>query len=413
MKRTATGEAPGRLDFLGGVADYSGALVLETPIQPTTRVEIAATSTPAWTLHSAGHGRWAAPAEPLLSALSAEGWLAREALDGQGAPAWVSYPLGCLWAFCQGTGWRPEAGLAFSIGSDVPEGMGVSSSAALEIATLRALEELSGTPIKGAGLARLGQLAENEVAGAPCGLMDQLTAAYGKGGALLQILCRPDILQSPVSLPAGTMAVGWASGVKHAVSASPYATARTATFMGKRLFEERLRRQWDFAAEIPPSLFHRHAEALPETMRGDRFTEAYGEVDDPLSKVDPRREYRVRASLRFPIEESFRSELAVSLLSGAKGRTRGEHLRQVGELMLQSHAGYSSIGLGAPETDAMVDALLAIGPDYGIYGGRSSGGGSGGAVVVLLEKSALGRLQDLANQLQFNATRTTLILGKE
>jgi L-arabinokinase len=410
--QTATGEAPGRLDFMGGVADYSGALVLETPTEATTEVEIAATKTPVWALRSRSHGRWAAPAEPLLSALWAEGRLAREALDGQGAPAWVSYPLGCLWAFCGQTGWRPDGGLAFSIASSVPEGMGVSSSAALEIATLRALERLSGTRLKGTELARLGQLAENEVAGAPCGLMDQLTAAHGRGGSLLQILCRPDVLQSPVALPSGAMAVGWASGVPHAVSGSPYAKARAAAFAGKRMFEAQLGRSWDFAAEIPPSLYHSR-QALPETIRGDRFLAEYGEVDDPLSRIEPRVDYPVRAGLRFPVEESFRSELAASLLSSAKGRCRGEHLRHVGELMLESHAGYSSIGLGSPQTDAMVDALLEIGPDRGIYGGRSSGGGSGGAVVVLLEKSALPRLQELANKLQFNGAGTTLILGKE
>lgn len=399
---------------MGGVADYSGALVLETPIAATTRVEVTATTTPAWTLHSHSHGRWAAPAEPLLSALSAEGSVAREALDSQGAPQWASYPLGCVWGFCMQTGWRPDAGLAISIRSDVPEGMGVSSSAALEVATLRALESLSGTRLKGTELARLGQLAENEVAGAPCGLMDQLTAAHGKGGSLLQILCRPDILQSPVSLPKGTMAVGWASGVKHAVAGSPYAQARAAAFAGKAIFEQGLGRRWDFAAEISPSLFHQHAEkVLPETIRGDRFTDEYGDVDDPLSVIDPELDYRVRAGLQFPIEESYRSELTVSLLSSARGRNRGEHLRQVGELMLQSHAGYSSIGLGAPETDAMIDALREMGPDQGVYGGRASGGGSGGAVVVLLEKSALDRLRDVANKLQFNGAGTTLILGKE
>ena len=412
MKRSATGEAPGRLDFMGGVANYSGALVLESPINATTRVTITATPTEAWTLNSRNHGRWAAPAQPLLSTLSAEGRLAREALDSQGAPEWVAYPLGCVWAFCHQTGWRPQGGLAFSIVSNVPERMGFSSSAALEIATLRALEELSGTRMKGADLARLGHLAENEVVGAPCGLMDQLAAAYGKAGSLLQILCRPDIVQPAIPLPKGAMVAGWARGV--AVSGSPQAHARAATLAGKRMFEQSLKRQWAFAAQIPPSLFHWHAESvLPETIRGDHFLKEYGDVDDPLSEIDRRAEYRVRAGLRFAIEESFRSELAASLLGSATGRTRGEHLRHTGELMLQSHAGYSSIGLGSPETDRMVEMLLEIGPDLGIYGGRTSDGGSGAAVVVLLEKSALSRLEEVANRVQFNGIRTTLILGKE
>ena len=399
---------------MGGVADYSGALVLETPIDATTRVEITSTQTRAWSLNSRTQGRWAAPADPLLDALTAAGSVAVEALDSQGAPAWVRYPLGCVWAFCQRTGWRPTGGLSFSIYSNVPQGMGVSSSAALEVAALRALEDLSGTKLTGTELARLGQLAENEIAGAPCGLMDQLTAAYGRGGALLQILCRPDILQPAIPLPQGVLIAGWLSGVEHDVGGSPYAHARVAAFAGKRMFERFLGRDWEYAAEIAPSLFHFHADAaLPSVILGERFLEEFEDVDDPRSVVEPEREYPVRDSLRFPIEESFRCELAVSLLSSASGRRRGEHLRQIGELMAQSHAGYSSIGLGAPETDAMVEALQEAGPDLGVYGGRVSGGGSGGAVVVLLEKSALGRLEELVNRVKFTGTGTTLILGKE
>ncbi|MCB1019585.1 MAG: hypothetical protein KDC27_06630 [Acidobacteria bacterium] len=414
MKRTAIGEAPGRLDFLGGVADYSGALVLETPIAATTRVEITTLPNAAWSLNSQDHGRWAAPAEPLIGALSAGGPVAREALDSQAAPQWVRYPLGCLWAFCHQTGWRPNGGLSFAIKSDVPECMGVSSSAALEVATLRALEDLSGTRLHGTDLARLGQFAENQIADAPCGLMDQLTAAYGKGGALLQILCRPDILQPAIPLPKGVLIVGWASGVPHSVSGAAYARARAAAFAGKRIFERALERTWEFAAEIPPSLFQRHAKrTLPETIRGEFFLDDYGETDDPLSVIEPGETYGVRAALRFPIEETFRSELAVSLLSSASGRRRGDHLRQVGELLLQSHVGYSALGLGSAETDRMVEELMRVGPDHGLYGARVSGGGCGGAVVVLLEKSALDTLRDLANKVQFNGTRTKLIPGKE
>ena len=57
----------------------------------------------------------------------------------------------------------------------------------------------------------------------------------------------------------------------------------------------------------------------------------------------------------------------------------------------------------------MIDALLSLGPEQGIYGGRTSGGGSGGTVVVLLKKSAVGKLAALAKQVQFNGTSTTLI----
>jgi len=66
-------------------------------------------------------------------------------------------------------------------------------------------------------VARLAQRAENELVGAPCGLMDQLTAAYGTHGSLLPILCRPDLLAEPLPLPEGIVVAGWPSGVASAL----------------------------------------------------------------------------------------------------------------------------------------------------------------------------------------------------
>ena len=158
-----------------------------------------------------------------------------------------------------------------------------------------------------------------------------------------------------------------------------------------------------------PSLFDRFAPRLiPESISGRWFAKRYGKTADPLSVVDRTVDYAVRSALRFPIEENFRAELAESLLRA--GNDRLEHrLCQTGELLLKSHAGYSALGLGAPETDQMMDALLSLGPEQGIYGGRTSGGGSGGTVVVLLKNSAVGKLAALAKQVQFNGTSTTLI----
>ena len=79
--------------------------------------------------------------------------------------------------------------------------------------------------------------------------------------------------------------------------------------------------------------------------------------------------------------------------------------------MLQSHAGYGALGLGSPETDQMIDALNTLGPEQGIYGGRSSGGGSGGTVVVLLKKDARGKLARLTKEVKFNDRPAPLIDG--
>jgi L-arabinokinase len=409
MRNKAQAEAPGRLDVMGGVADYSGALVLETPIRATTKVAIERIDEPTLYFSSRGKENWQVGLDAALEMPDAAPEVVRQQLDAHDAPHWARYPFGCLWALSRAKGWRPESGLRFSIRSTVPESMGVSSSAALEVATLRALGRLADIRWSGTELARLGQQAENEIVGAPCGLMDQLTAEHGKVGALLPILCRPDELRRPIPLPRGAIVVGWPSGVQHAVSGSPYATARAAAFMGKKILERETGHRWPHAAEIAPSFFERHApKRLPESISGAAFRERYGEPDDSLTRVVDRRRYGVYAGLRFPILESFRCELATAVLSNSR-LIQEDRLRQVGELMLQSHAGYGSIGLGAPETDQMVDALLGIGPDRGVYGARVSGGGSGGTVVVLLRSRALPDVQRIARQLYFGEKPLDLI----
>lgn len=384
--KTVVGEAPGRLDFLGGVADYSGSLVLEMPLSLTTRVTLTELAAREFVFVSAQEGRCVVAAGTPPGAV----------------PKWVRYPYGCFLLFCRAQRWQPRAGLRFSIASSVPASMGVSSSAALEVAAMRALEKLSRRKLSGTALARLAQRAENEIVGAPCGLMDQLTSAYGVRGALLPILCRPDGLGKPVRLPSGTIAVGWPSGVKHAVTASPYATARAGAFMGKKLIERATGRRFAHATELTPADVRALSRsALPVKMSGRTFLARAGGVDDPLSKIERAKTYAVRAAVSFPVEENFRAHAAVALLRGVTTGNREETLRMLGELLFESHAGYSSIGLGCPETDAMVAAVRALGPARGFYGARVSGGGSGGTVVVLLRKSALPELRRLAGRVRF------------
>jgi L-arabinokinase len=397
------GEAPGRLDFLGGVADYSGSLVLQTPIRARTRVTITPLAQPRLELASEQEGAVTLPlppqsfTEPAGEVASLRAWL-----DEHQAPHWARYPVGCFLLFCRAQQWRPSAGLQFAIASEVPVSMGVSSSAALEVATLRALEEMSGRRFPGTALARLAQQAENDLVGAPCGLMDQLAAAHGLRGALLPILCRPDVLDDPVPLPAEAVAVGWPSGVRHAVSASPYATARAAAFMGKKILESVLTRPLTHVTELTPSQVAEVGEtALPLGLLGRDFLARHGGVDDPLSRIAPGQLYPVRAAVSFPVQENFRAARAVRLLRGVGAGNRQQTLQAVGELLYDSHAGYSGMGLGCPETDVMVQAVRERGPDHGFYGARVSGGGSGGTVVVLLEAAAVPELEGLAANLSF------------
>jgi L-arabinokinase len=398
------GEAPGRLDFLGGVADYSGALVLQMPIRARTRLTIAALDQPRLELTSEQEGAAILPL-PSRALLDPAGDVAslRAWLDAQQVPHWARYPVGCFLLFCREQAWQPPGGLTFTIASQVPISMGVSSSAALEVATLRALEELSGRRFQGTALARLAQRVENDLVGAPCGLMDQLAATHGMPGALLPILCRPDVLDEPVPLPAGAVVVGWPSGVRHTVAASPYATARAAAFMGKKILERALARPLAHVTELTPAQVAAVGEAaLPQTLRGGEFLARHGQVDDPLSTIDPEQRYPVWAAVSFPVNEHVRAAQAVRLLRGVLPGNRQQTLNAVGELLYHSHAGYSAMGLGCPETDLMVQAVRQRGPDHGFYGARVSGGGSGGTVVVLLEATALPQLEELATSLRLN-----------
>ncbi len=392
--KTVTGEAPGRLDFMGGVADYSGALVLEMPLALTTRVTLMETAAAELVFASADEGYCSLPPGTGLVDI----------------PKWVRYPYGCFLLFCAAQRWQPRSGLVFSIESRVPASMGVSSSAALEVATLRALEKLSGMRFRGTALARLAQRAENEIVGAPCGLMDQLASANGVRGALLPILCRPDVVAAPVKLPAGFIAVGWPSGVKHAVTASPYATARAGAFMGKKLIEHGTGRKLAHVTELSPSeLGNLPSKVLPEAITGRAFIARCGGVDDPLTKINSAQTYAVRTAAAFPVGENFRCTSALALLRGINPRNCEASLPILGELLFQSHAGYTSIGLGCPETDGMVAAVRALGPAKGFYGARVSGGGSGGTVVVLLKQSSLPVLRRLAGKLRFTNDKLALL----
>lgn len=383
---SVVGIAPGRLDFMGGVADYSGSLVLEMPLSLTTRVTVARRKESGHEFRSAQLGRHVVTALAKASDL----------------PDWVRYPYGCLVYFCQRHRWAPDSGLIFTIDSTVPLGMGVSSSAAIEVATLRALEKFSGKSLSPVKLAHLAQQVENRFVGAPCGLMDQLTSACGEQGALLPILCRPDKVRASLRLPRGVIAVGWPSGVKHAVSASPYATARAGAFMGKRLIEAATGRSLQHVSEVTPAeLAALPAGTLPVKLKGSEFLARWKEVSDPLSVIVPKRIYPVAAATAFPIRENHRVGQALKLLRSTADRR--ERCAELGGLLYASHVGYSAMGLGCPETDKMVDAIRELGVERGFYGARVSGGGSGGTVVVLLESTARPALEKLVKRLRFRS----------
>ena len=355
------GRAPGRLDLMGGVADYSGALVLQIPTRQGTEVVAEpddalvvgpVTITPGELERLAG-----APYSEVCRA-----WA--------DCPRWTLYLLGVALVLVRhAVIAAPRARLEVS--SDLPAAVGVASSAALEVATARAL----GADIGPLELAMLCQEAENQVVGAPCGVMDQVAVVAGRPGAVLPVLCRPVSVEAPVPLPRGLEVVGWPSGAEHDVGGLPYRRARAAAFMGRRMVEQRAGRSWAWTSQLPRAA----ALELPEEIEGATFLERWGETGDPLTVIEPGESYPIRAAAAFGGEEHDRStEVLARLRAGEPDR--------LGRLMEASDASYRAMGLGHPAATAAVTNALAR---PGVYGARSSGGGCGGTVVVVCDQGAL------------------------
>src|SRR6185369_1160183 len=132
-------------------------------------------------------------------------------------------------------------GMNIAVLSTVPVGAGVSSSAAIEVATMMSLYEGVERDRDAMDVAQMCQRVENEVVGAPCGLMDQATSAAGEAGKLFRMVCQPAEVLEPLQLPLGVRVIGINSGVKHSVGGGVYGRTRCAAFMGHKMILERMR----------------------------------------------------------------------------------------------------------------------------------------------------------------------------
>jgi L-arabinokinase len=355
------GSAPGRLDLLGGVADYSGALVLEVPTHRST--EVVAVPHETFAVGPVQFG----PEEFVRLARLGYDEVRREL---EPLPRWTHYVLGVAVVLTRHGAIRPSP-VRLEIASDLPVAVGVASSAALEVAVARAL----GTDLDPLRLAALCQEAENHVVGAPCGIMDQVAVAAGVPGSVLPLLCRPASLRPIVPLPPGLEVVGWPSGAQHDVSGRPYRRARAAAFMGKRMVEDAAGRSWSWVSDLPAPEVGR----LPEVLEGSAYLDRWQGSDDALTSVDPNDEYPVRAAVAFGREEHERSGRALAALE------RGDP-DALGPLMRSSDSAYAAMGLGHPAAAAVVEEALAR---PGVFGARSSGGGCGGTIIVACRAGAL------------------------
>jgi L-arabinokinase len=319
---------------------------------------------------------------------------------------------------------RPRHGLKVLVRSSVPIGKGVSSSAALEVAAFEALSSIAGLEIDDRALALLAQKVENLVVGAPCGVMDQMTAACGRRGHLLELLCQPAEIVGHLALPPSLELYGVDSGIAHEVSRPEYGTVRAATFMGYRIIADvaglvaravapaRVAiedpRFGGYLANVTPDEWRREfRDAVPEAMTGRDFVERYGGSTDEATSIEADRTYAVRAATEHPILEHDRVRRFRTLL--ADGATTDEARVSLGQLMYESHLSYSACGLGSDGTDRLVAMVREAGPTGGLYGAKVTGGGSGGTVAVLAAQGRRAAIDELARRYQQETGRAATV----
>ena len=329
--------APGRVNLIGEHTDYNDGFVL--PMAINRAVWIALRPRP--------------DRRVILHALDFDA-VATIDLDGlqNSGEGWVEYVKGVAHVL-QSDGEKsrrdagdPNVGHAFGgwegvLAGDVPIGAGLSSSAALEMATARAFAAAGGLPWEAARMARLGQRAENEWVGMNCGIMDQMISAAGRRDHALLIDCRTLATQA-VPLPPETVVVILDTATRRGLVDSAYNERRAQCEAAAAFFGVPALRDVDEAT----------------------FAARAAELDDAT-----------RCRARHVITENERT------LAAAEAMSRGD-AAALGQLMNESHVSMrDDFAISRAEMDTMV-ALAQAEP--GCYGARMTGGGFGGAAVALV-----------------------------
>src|SRR5579884_631333 len=310
--------APGRIEFIGNHTDYNGGTVLGIPIDHAAWVALAPTED--------GRRRFATDFSTETVTLSAT-----ELQKLSGAVRWVNYPLGVL-AALPVFGLRVPAGFDFLIVSDLPVGAGLSSSAAVELASALAFLAVTGQEVPRETLAKIGRHAENHFVGVPCGILDQGVSGFGRKDHLVFIDCKGPSF-APVPLPAGAHFWIFNTHTKHALVDGLYAARHRECMEAARGLGV------PCLADLTPEEFEKKSGALAET---------------------PRR----RA--RHVVEEIAR------VADSVKALQTGD-LPAVGKLLTASHRSSQKLFENStPELDFLVETLTAASH---VHGARLTGGG--------------------------------------
>jgi galactokinase len=320
-----TVHAPGRVNLIGEHTDYNDGFVLPMAIDRGIRIAVRLRADRRVVLRS--------ERESTVAVLDLD-----TALRPSGT--WSDYPAGVLAGFLQ-LGW-PIPGFEALVSGDLPAGGGLSSSAALEVATATAVETLCGRTLPLEEKALLCQRAESGFAGVPCGIMDQFAVTYGRAGHALLLDCRSRTIRHvPLDVPSIRLLVV-NSGVKHSLSDGEYGTRRAqCASAATRLGCTSLR-------DVTPDIWRRQADALPV--------------------IERRRAAHV-------LSENERVHAFVAAAEAADWPSAGR-------LMQESHASLAlDYEVSCPEMEHLVAAAGSV---RGVYGCRMTGGGFGGCAVALI-----------------------------
>jgi galactokinase len=327
--------APGRVNIIGEHTDYAEGFVMPAAIDFATLAGISPRSDGKVVIYS-------------------ENFKEQREFDAAALPAersrhWSDYPLGVL-SILAGEGHTIPA-LSLSIWSDVPLGSGLSSSAAIEVATAIAVLSLIGVSYPGPVLARLCQRSENEFVRSACGIMDQFISANGKKDHALLLDCR-DLSYKLAPIPADVALVIANTMVKHAVTGGEYTSRRAQV-------------------EEAAAVIGRHrpeVKFLRDATLGD--LEKWG---DEMSAEAVKR-------ARHVISENERTVEAAEALGQLQN---SNERKKLGRLMAEAHWSYShDFEASCEEADAMVELAQDL---PGLIGARLTGGGFGGCTVNLVE----------------------------
>ena len=337
---------PGRVNLIGEHTDYNDGLVLPMALEQGVKVVGRAREDDEVHL-------WASAYE---DEGAAEAMFHVEQLDREMEPTWARYPAGVLWALRE-AGLRVP-GFQAVVGGDLPVGAGLSSSAAIEVATALLVSALAGGEMPRGELARLCRRAENEFVGVQCGIMDQFASLFGAAGHAVFLDCRSLRHQLVPIDPSQVSILVMDTGVKHELGATEYhrrqEECREALGELSRLLGAR-----DSLRDVSPEEFARVEGELPEVLR---------------------------RRARHVVTENARVEASVSALG------QGE-VERFGALMDASHESLRrDYQVSCGELDSLVGAARA---QEGCLGARMTGGGFGGAVVALVRR---GREEEVARR---------------